>query len=74
LVDDIRYLSLLFTHPVIASLDHPLFACGGKRELKNFPNPLFRVAEERVAQQSVGGVSSRRYAKLIQRQYKQKRP
>jgi len=25
-----------FTHPVIAALDHPLFACGGKRGIKLF--------------------------------------
>jgi hypothetical protein len=26
------------THPVYASLDHPLFAFGGKREVKLFDN------------------------------------
>jgi hypothetical protein len=39
------------THPVFASLDHPLFTCGGKRELscfnKLFKNPLSCAAEER---------------------------
>jgi hypothetical protein len=30
---------IVITHPVFASLDHPLFAFGGKRE-KNFNNPL----------------------------------
>jgi hypothetical protein len=40
---------VLFTHPIIASLDHPLFP----------------RSEERVAQRSVGGVSNRNHAKLV---------
>jgi hypothetical protein len=49
------------THPAVASLDHPLFACGGKRvEEKGFFYPLFCIAEERVDQRSVVGVSQRR--------------
>jgi len=47
------------THPVVAALDHPLFACGGKRELKNF-QPSLPLAGERVDQRSVVGVSKQR--------------
>jgi hypothetical protein len=56
----------LLTHPIFASLDHPLF---GKPERGGhilrfffkkavFYNPLFAKGEERVAQRSVGGVSN----------------
>lgn len=47
------------THPIRASLDHPLFACGGKRDLKNnkISHPLSSKAEERVGEQSDAGVS-----------------
>lgn len=35
-----KYKAGEFTHPVIAALDHPLFACGGKRDqMKNFVSP-----------------------------------
>jgi len=40
------------THPICASLDHPLFACGGKRvginKYKESKQPSFPLAEERV--------------------------
>jgi len=62
------------THPVIAPLDHPLFAFGGKRDF--IPPTLFSLAEERVAQRSAGGVSRRcalstklRHNTLVQNQY-----
>jgi hypothetical protein len=59
---------MIFTHPTIASLGHPLFACGGKRGLKKFVmrsearkkslfNPLSGEAEERVGKRSDAGVS-----------------
>jgi hypothetical protein len=49
------------THPVYASLDHPLFTCGGKRGfskiVKKVFYPLSGEAEERVVQRSVDRVS-----------------
>jgi hypothetical protein len=44
------------THPVCASLDIPLFAFGGKREIY-FPYPLCGKAGERVDKRSDVGVS-----------------
>jgi hypothetical protein len=50
------------THPVVASLDHPLFAFGGKRVMNKIKKEitLFPRSEERVDQRSVVGVSNRR--------------
>jgi hypothetical protein len=39
----------LFTHPVIASPDHPLFACGGKREFDFSPVPSKSVVPRLAA-------------------------
>jgi len=52
------------THPVVASLDHPLFTCGGKRVWEGNikqkrSSPSLRLAAERVDQRSVVGVSWR---------------
>jgi hypothetical protein len=64
-----NWFGVNLTHPVIASLDHPLFACGGKRgawkrkwmkdkrQKKILPHPLSGEAEERVAQPNAGGSS-----------------
>jgi hypothetical protein len=52
------------THPVYASLDHPLFACGVKRvgewirEKKKLLYPLSSEAEERVDKRSDAGGES----------------
>jgi hypothetical protein len=36
-------MSAGLTHPVVASLDHPLFACGGKRVAAiNFKKAIYR--------------------------------
>ena len=41
------------THPVYASLDHPLFAFGEKREWKaDTPSALFSRSEERADERS----------------------
>jgi hypothetical protein len=42
------------THPIIASLDHPLFAFGGKRENKNKDNPLSAQRREGRARRVAG--------------------
>jgi hypothetical protein len=55
-------MSAGLTHPVVASLGHPLFAFGGKRVKQvrqKCSYPLSREAEERVDQRSVVGVSQR---------------
>jgi hypothetical protein len=43
------------THPVFASLDHSLFAFGGKRDFVS-QQPSFPLAEERVDHPPKGGV------------------
>jgi len=48
------------THPVFASLDHPLFACGGKRVKKKERKPLYARSGERGDERSDVGVSRRR--------------
>jgi hypothetical protein len=63
-----------FTHPVIATLDHHLFAFGGKRErkkcdtlfsfggkrvIKRYTSPSFPLAEERGDKRSDVGVNNR---------------
>jgi hypothetical protein len=48
-------MSLVYlTHPICASLDHPLFAYGGKRVKKGkWPSkPSLPLAEERVNERS----------------------
>ena len=49
----------MFTHPVFASLDHPLFAFGGKRVSEliiELRQPSLSLAKERVDKRSdVGG-------------------
>jgi len=43
------------THPVYAALDHPLFACGGKRVKKKKENPSMREAERGVTSAAMSG-------------------
>ena len=53
-------LDVYSTHPICASLDHPLFACGGKRgfeKVEKLLRPLSSEAEERADKRSVVGVS-----------------
>jgi len=44
------------THPVYASLDHPLFACGRKRVKKKERKPLYARSGERGDKRSDVGV------------------
>ena len=44
------------THPIYASLDHPLFAFGGKRvEKKEMKTPSMREAERGVTSAAMSG-------------------
>ncbi|MDB5032487.1 MAG: hypothetical protein JWP71_3208 [Mucilaginibacter sp.] len=51
------------THPVCASLDHPLRL--RRKEGFKVGQPSFPLAEERVDEQSDVGVSNRRHTKKI---------